>query len=198
MRALAFLVLTTQVLQDKTTPEGFSRLLESVSDADPDAAPAVLNRVHEMLVSHKASEPLRLRLYASVIQETKSHRIRQIAVSALADTLQAAFERNSEIPEDLEFLKSLSLILEQAAADRSGNRELVNAILHLQGCILPLRIKTAEDLSVADVQSQLERLLQAMAFAIQDETVCFLTLPLHIAYLMRFRNSQRATPPFSR
>ena len=172
MRALTFLVLAPKVIQNKTTPEDFHQLLESVSIVDTDAAPAVLERMQEMLVAHKASEPLRLRLYAAVIQETKSHRIRQVAISALADTLEAVYEKTSEIPHDLEFLHVLSPVLEQAAADRSGNRELVNAILHLQGCILPLRIKSADDLISADVQSQLERLFQAIAFAMQDETVC--------------------------
>lgn len=173
MRALAFLVIATQVLLNKSTAEDITQLLETVAKADSDAAPAILGRLQETLSSHEASRSLRLRFYASVIKGTKSHRIQQIAISALTETLQLVYEKHSDIPDDLCFLKSLSNVLEQAAADRSGNRELVNAVMHLQGCILPLKVKSTTDLLSPGFQMDLQKHVRSMAFAMQDETVSF-------------------------
>ncbi|KAL1953304.1 hypothetical protein VTO42DRAFT_3034 [Malbranchea cinnamomea] len=170
IRALASLVTFTRTLKQDSAPGQVYSTLEAVSNTDQDAAPAALDRLQGVLESHEPSQAFRIQLYASVIHQTQSHRMRQAAISGLASVLEVIFDKSSEMPEALRRLTSLAGVLEQTAADRSGNRDLVNAVLHLQGCILPLRLESREDLSNLTIQTDLQKLVQRIAFAMQDET----------------------------
>ena len=170
--ALGLVVLSTHVIRNTSTLEALTSHLETISKVDHDAGPWILDRLQRLLTCHGPSLNLRLQMYSNIILDAESRQLQQVAVSALANELECIHEKGMTAPHDLQVLfTSLHDTVNQTFCDLAGRREFVNAVLRLRGCILPLKLKSDQDLNSPDARSDLNKLVSSMSSAMRDETV---------------------------
>lgn len=174
VRFLAFDVVVLNLLQ-KEAPEALAQLIEATSTTDQDAAPWILNRLHQALRSCTDAQFYAIQLYASVIGLTPSPRLRTEAISNLAESLESVYERHQQLPGELKFLrdwaKGKSFTAEESC-EALWDRERSNASMHLEGCLFPLRIQSVVSLEEsAQERTSLEKYTRILSAALAEETV---------------------------
>jgi hypothetical protein len=167
--------MSADIIKDTSTAKELCLLLETLSTVDADAGAWLLERLPAALSCHSSSESLRLELYCCAIQTSIPLRVKQCAISGLADQLECMHESSSGALEGglSAVLTSLADPLAKLISDRAGNRDGVNAAMHLHGCILPLTIDGQNDLLDSTANLRLRKLTCSLEFAMQDETVSY-------------------------
>jgi hypothetical protein len=171
LRALAFFNMSREIIEKTSTATELCLLLETLSNIDADAGSWLLERLPAALGRHRSSESLRLELYCCAIQASIPFRVKQCAISGLADQLECMHKSSSSVLDGglLSMLTSLADPLEKAISDKAGNRDVVNAAVHLQGCIVPL-MDSQKDTTA---NPRLRKLICSLESALRDETVSF-------------------------
>ncbi|WEW57008.1 hypothetical protein PRK78_002467 [Emydomyces testavorans] len=173
IRFFAFDIISLKLLK-KSAPEDLAQLVEGISVVDLDAAPWLLHRLHQVFGSYTGVRFDTIRLYICIIEITQSQQLKTAAMSNLAKSLEDVYEKGAQFPSELEFLKdwakSIDLFTEESGSQLS-NREMVNTSMHLEGCLLPLRVESAEGLvNSAAMKINMRRLVQMMSSAMAEET----------------------------
>ncbi|KAI5286995.1 hypothetical protein KEM54_006317 [Ascosphaera aggregata] len=144
--------------------------LASATDDEVDTCRWVLELIHRDLGNHVKSRQTRFDLYISIIHQESPLELTYVAMSNLAKELTLLFSTEAVFPEDLQHLAAWAEIADIEESDGEiWDRDMCNASLHLQGCLLALRLAGARD-----IRQQYEHHIAMYAiklrFAAEDET----------------------------
>ncbi|KAI5307098.1 hypothetical protein KEM56_004572 [Ascosphaera pollenicola] len=158
-------------------------LAESLSEEEPDflASAAVeeidscrwvLELIHRDFGHHAKSRHTRFELYISILDQDSPLELRHIAMSNMAKELTLLYSKESKLPEELQYLATWAEIAEIEDCDGEiWDREMCNASLHLQGCLLPLKMAFAGDGNLNILfEHEVSVYAQKLRFAAEDET----------------------------
>ncbi|EAS34462.3 HEAT repeat protein [Coccidioides immitis RS] len=172
VRFLSFDLVFLKVLKD--SPEEVAQFLEAISVADIDGAHWVLDRLHRCFRYCAALQLNSIKLYKCAIEITQSSLLKTAAMSYLAESLESFYERKTQLPPELQFLKrwakSVDFFTEQSGAPL-WDRARFNASIHLAGCLFPLRVDSTVALeSSTKLRSDLRKMAQTLSSALAEET----------------------------
>ncbi|KMP05614.1 hypothetical protein CIRG_05295 [Coccidioides immitis RMSCC 2394] len=184
VRFLSFDLVFLKVLKD--SPEEVAQFLEAISVADIDGAHWVLDRLHRCFRYCAALQLNSIKLYKCAIEITQSSLLKTAAMSYLAESLESFYERKTQLPPELQFLKrwakSVDFFTEQSGAPL-WDRARFNASIHLAGCLFPLRVDSTVALeSSTKLRSDLRKMAQTLSSALAEETCLILGLERMDAY----------------
>ena len=145
-------------------------LFQRVSDFDTDAARWVLEQTQK-LAERERYRPSLLSFYSSVVLGRHSQNVKSMAIEDLTSNLEALLE----VPEDIKKIDLPFEALEkQLVADANAhmrNRDMANAELRLQGCLLALRVLSMESQITPAFEKEIRKWEVKLQFAMSEETV---------------------------
>ncbi|KAK2868039.1 hypothetical protein FQN49_003220 [Arthroderma sp. PD_2] len=158
--------------------ETLAEFIQTVSAVDVDVVPSILKRFHQAFTGHASSRRDRLKLYCHIINEAPSKQAKLTATSNLATELEAIQEAIEVYPQSLDKLDfllswSASFDISEGENEQVWDREMVDASLRLQGCLLSMNVRCSPNILDSDpkVSVGLNKLVQQLSFSMRDETV---------------------------
>ncbi|KZZ95080.1 HEAT repeat protein [Ascosphaera apis ARSEF 7405] len=157
-------------------------LAESLSDEEPDFLASatveeidscrwVLQLIHQDFGDHDRSRLTRFELYISILDQDSPLELRHVAMSNMANELTAVYSKHKRMPEELQYLATWAEIAEIEENDgQIWDREMCNASLHLQGCLLPLKMTDAAGVLNILFEHDVSIYAQKLRYAAEDET----------------------------
>lgn len=192
LRALSISKISI-LLTRKLSLEDLLVFINSISVIDTDTTCWLLNHIHHSFSCHKQSQVQRINLYTAMIKGARSQQMQLAIISNLADDLMFIFEKHSQIPDEFDFLQQWVVsadIPENSDGVSIWNRDMVNASLRLQGCLLALRMLSFDVPEVfLGFKTSLDKWVQSLRFAMGDETVSWNGISLRLMFANQlFRN----------
>ncbi|KKZ68139.1 hypothetical protein EMCG_06196 [[Emmonsia] crescens] len=173
LRALSISKISI-LLTRKSSLEDLLVFINSISVIDTDTTCRLLNHIHHSFSCHEQSQVQRINLYTAMINGACSQQMQLAIISNLADDLRFLFEKHSQIPDEFDFLRQWVVsadIPENSDGVSIWNRDMVNASLRLQGCLLALRMLSFDIPEVfLGLKTSLDKWVQSLRFAMGDET----------------------------
>ncbi|KAM5498418.1 hypothetical protein McanMca71_006812 [Microsporum canis] len=158
-----------------SSQEELTKFIQAVSAVDVNVPASVLERFHQAFISHLSSRNDRLKLYCRMITEAPSKRVRLVAISNLSTELESIQEAVGGKLGELSFLIPWSSTFPISEEDNEPfwDREMVDASIRLQGCLLSLSIRQSPNALISNsaVAARFKRLAQQLSISIHDETV---------------------------
>ncbi|KAF3482664.1 uncharacterized protein GIQ15_01988 [Arthroderma uncinatum] len=176
LESITFSYLTMGVLLGSSLEE-LAEFIRTVSDVDVDVIPSGLKRFHQVFVGHSYSRRDRLNLYCSIITEAPSKQAKLVAISSLSTELEEIQESTDKYPRSLDefgflqpWLPSFNVLEEEE--EPLWDREMVDASVRLQGCLISLNIRCTPKILDSDstFAASFKRLIRQLSFSMRDET----------------------------
>ncbi|EEQ31240.1 HEAT repeat protein [Microsporum canis CBS 113480] len=141
-----------------SSQEELTKFIQAVSAVDVNVPASVLERFHQAFISHLSSRNDRLKLYCRMITEAPSKRE---AVGGKLGELSFLIPWSSTFP------------ISEEDNEPFWDREMVDASIRLQGCLLSLSIRQSPNALISNsaVAARFKRLAQQLSISIHDETV---------------------------
>jgi hypothetical protein len=167
------------VIEQKTdSPSLLSEVLLDTSATDADAASWILRRMDTIFEGREIYQEQFLGLYLSIIMGDHREDVKTAAILNLAKILENALEEG--VPLDLpdEWARLGDYLLSQSR-EQTWNREMVESVLRLQGCLVTMQSAIpAEQLeSSPNLVLDLRRWTVSLRFALSEETVSSIVYP---------------------
>lgn len=149
--------------------------LRSVSAFDPNAGRWLLERMPDVFGEDESHKGALFKLYSSIILSSSSDLVKAAAISNLASFLEAFLDFHHGITNvpDLPW-EDLERQIEPGTAVETWNREMTDAALRLQGCLLAVKAISHQWQSPsAEFELELRQWTIKLRCALQEETVSF-------------------------
>lgn len=173
--------------------DNLSRLFQCVSTFDSDAARWLLEQMQKL--EKERYRTSLLSFYSSVILGRHPQDVKSVAIDNLASTLEVMLDGRQDI-------KGIDLpcaeIERQLSADadaRTRNREMANAELRLQGCLLAIMATSMQSQPTPAFEKGIRKWAVKLQFAMQEETVSWPPLGFLAENTDRDRNSRQDLLP---
>ena len=156
------------------TEFNLTRFVEPVSAFDSDVAQWLLEQLHEKFCEQERYETTLLELYSSVILSNHTQDVKRVAIENLASKLEAGLDVCQSGAPAVELpWEKLDRQLKSEASEHTRNREMANAELRLQGCLLTMKAMSTEQ-EVSSIEKDIRKWVVKLRFAMQEETVGYL------------------------
>lgn len=149
---------------------GLEDFFQRVSDFDSDAARWLLEQTNK-LAQKEYYRPSLLAFYSSVVLGRHAQDVKSTAIENLTSNLETLLE----VPEDIKKIdlpfEALDKQLGTDASAHMRNREMANAELRLQGCLLALRVSSMQSQTIPGFEKEIRKWEVKLQFAMSEETV---------------------------
>lgn len=159
-------MFTSQKLND------LEKFFHTVSGFDPNAARWLLEKMQTVFGGDELHGKSLSSLYSSTILGNSLELVKTAAISNLASILEVLLDSRHDNINGVDLpWEALGSQIESEAAIQTWSREMADAVLHLQGCLLTVKAIFSEWQSSADFDSELRRWAIKLRCALQEETV---------------------------
>lgn len=151
--------------------EDLGNFFHTVSTVDPDAGRWLLERMQQTF-GDKANKGSLSNLYTHVILGKSPEHVKVAAVLNLATILETSLDFRREGAEAVDLpLEELGKEMESEAVAQLWNREMSDAMLRLQGCLVTAKATFCQLQSPEEFELELRRWAIKLRSAFQEETV---------------------------